>query len=91
MEILAYPWTSRERMGREYPPTWEGGVARVCRGCAGAYLCKRLNPQRKRQKTLKKLKINTLLLHLPLNSNVFMKTQCFCKGALRVQPRKRPR
>ena len=40
-----------ERMGREYPPTWEGGVARVCRGCAGAYLRKGLNPQRKLQKT----------------------------------------
>ena len=47
MDIPAYPWTSMERMGREYPPTWEGGVARVCRGCAGAYLCKRLNSQRK--------------------------------------------
>ena len=53
MDIPAYPWTSMERMGREYPPTWEGGVARVCRGCAGAYLRKRLNPQRKLQKTTK--------------------------------------
>jgi len=32
-DIPAYSWTSVERMGREYPPTWDGGgtgVPRVC-------------------------------------------------------------
>jgi len=50
MDIPAYSWTSVERMDREYPPTWDGGGARVCRGCAGPYLRKRLSSQKKSQK-----------------------------------------
>ena len=68
--------------GQRIPTNMGWGGARVCRGCAGPYLRKRLNSQKKSQKNCKKLKSNIVLLHLPLNSSIFTKAQCVCKGAL---------
>ena len=78
LHIHGHPWNAWAENTHQHGM----GGARVCRGCAGPYLRKRLNSQKKSQKNCKKLKSNIVLLHLPLNSNIFTKAQCVCKGAL---------
>ena len=93
MDIPAYPWTSMECMGREYPPTWEGaGVTRVC-WCIFAQTFEPTKKTAKNYKTTENqhfvAKSAAQFQYFYENSMVFPKVRCeFSQESVRVNLRR---